>query len=123
MSNFQQIRMYNLIKRYTNIFQLSIYQITNILPTGTYIICYLNASQLSSIKFNRRLQVASTRQFSAYEVVLFHDESKAYTITHRAWPCCVNKYCFMQTHECRLKLDATGEHSSMVRVAIYVACL
>jgi hypothetical protein len=40
------------------------------------------------------------------------------------------KYCFMQTHECRLKLDAvrlvadkTGLHLLIVRVAIYVAYL
>jgi len=39
-----------------------------------------------------------------------YDKSKAYEITHRAWPCCVMKYCFMQTHVCRLKLDAAGEH-------------
>jgi hypothetical protein len=29
----------------------------------------------------------------------------------------------MQTHDCRLKLDAAGEHLSIVRVAIYVAYL
>ena len=29
----------------------------------------------------------------------------------------------MQTHVCRLKLDAAGEHLSIVRVAIYVAYL
>jgi hypothetical protein len=25
----------------------------------------------------------------------------------------LTKYCFMQTHECRLKLDAAGEHLSI----------
>ena len=29
----------------------------------------------------------------------------------------------MQTHECRLKLDAAGSHYSIVRVAIYVVYL
>jgi len=29
----------------------------------------------------------------------------------------------MQTHDCRLKLDAAGEHSPLVRVAICVAVL
>ena len=33
------------------------------------------------------------------------------------------KYCFMQTHECRIKLDAAGSHLSIVRVAIYVVYL
>jgi len=33
------------------------------------------------------------------------------------------KYCFIQTHVCRLKLDVAGEHLSIVRVAIYVAYL
>jgi hypothetical protein len=28
----------------------------------------------------------------------------------RAWPCCVMKYCLMQTHDCRIKLAAAGEH-------------
>src|SRR5664280_1400696 len=52
-----------------------------------------------------------------------NDKSKAYEITHWAWPCCVSQYCFMQTHECRLKLDAAGSHLSIVRVAIYVVYL
>jgi hypothetical protein len=67
--------------------------------------------------------VSSSRQFSAYEVGLLNDKSKAYEITRMAWPCCVMKYCFMQTHECRLKLDAAGSHHSIVRVAIYVVYL
>jgi hypothetical protein len=30
------------------------------------------------------------------------------------------KYCFTQTHECRLKLDATGSHFSIVMVIFTV---
>ena len=70
-------------------------------------------SQIPSIKFSLRLAVASSRQFSAYEVGVLNDKSKAYEITRRAWPCCVMKYCSMQTHGCRLKLDAAGEHLSI----------
>jgi beta-glucosidase len=33
------------------------------------------------------------------------------------------KYCLMQTHECRIKLDAAGEHLSIVRVAVSIAYL
>jgi hypothetical protein len=58
-----------------------------------------------------------------YRVGLLNDKSKAYEITHWAWPCYVMKYCFMQTHECRLKLDAAGSHLSIVRVAIYIVYL
>ena len=33
------------------------------------------------------------------------------------------KYCFMQTHDCRLKLANAGSLFSMGKVAIYVAYL
>ena len=68
------------------------------------------AFQIHSIIFSLARAVASSRQFSAYEVGLLNDKSKAYVITRRAWPCCVMKYCLMQTHDCRIKLDAAGEH-------------
>jgi hypothetical protein len=40
---------------------------------------------------------------------ILNDKSQAYEITGRAWSCYVMEYCFMQTHDCRIKLDEAGE--------------
>ena len=55
------------------IFQSTICQITNTLPTRPHIICLTNGHQIPSIKLNQRRAVASSRQFSAYEVGLLND--------------------------------------------------
>jgi hypothetical protein len=53
--------------------------------------------------------VVRSRQFSAYKMGVLNDKNKAYEITGRAWSCYVMEYCFMQTHDCRIKLDEVGE--------------
>jgi len=73
MCNFQQIRMYKLINRIAIIFQSTIYQKTNSILNRPYIIGHTMSPQIPSIKFSRRLAVASSRQFSAYEVGLLND--------------------------------------------------
>lgn len=56
---------------------------------------------------------------------LFHSRTDTHTcifckVILKHWPCCVSKYCFLQTHDCRLKLDVAGSHLSIVRIANYV---
>jgi hypothetical protein len=102
--SIQQNQIYNYNKRKTTMFLSLICQRTNTLPKRPYIICLTNDIPNTSIKFNLARAVASCRQFSAYKVGVLNDKSKAYIITRRAWPCCVIKYCLMQTHALPYKI-------------------
>jgi hypothetical protein len=63
-----------------------------------------------SIKFNPRLAVAISRQFSANEVGLLNDLSKACSQPEGLGLAVSVNIASLQTHDCRIKLAAAGEH-------------